>query len=91
MSNLLHGDPLISGFKATDYLNAFILNSMAIAITTVTTIWFKKNMLDTHFDKCKSDRDKNIVTFIFSFTVALLSFYVMHILFGFGGGMLVSE
>ena len=41
-NNILGTDPLIKGFQATDYMNAFILNSLAIAITTVTTIWFKK-------------------------------------------------
>ena len=90
--------PLIQGFRATTKFRAFTLNALVSAILIVMTIQVKSS-LDKYFDKDKHKHLPKIhtsfrsltLTFLVSFGTAFLSYWLMSIAFGFGGGMLVSE
>jgi hypothetical protein len=87
--------PLIPDFRATTKVKAFALNALASAIVIVLTIQVKSS-LDTYFN-----RDKHLhvvktslaslsLTFIVCFIAAFVSYGLMSVVFGYGGGMLVE-
>lgn len=78
--------PLIDGFKADTFLKAFILNALSSSIIASVAITVK-DRLDTY---TKYDIELKIfLTFIITFFITLISFAIMYMLFGFGGGMMV--
>jgi hypothetical protein len=89
--------PLIPGFRATTKLKAFALNALVSAIVIVLTIQVKSS-LDAYFGK---DKDKHLpvvktsfmslsLTFVVCFVAAFVSYGLMFVVFGYGGGMLVE-
>ena len=101
---------LIHNFKATSYVNAFILNGLAVGVATAVGIevkeqldknidinYFLKNFLKKRnigfTSKSQSIWDeglKVIIIFMVSFFSSVLTYFILHWVFGFGGGMMVS-
>ena len=86
--------PLIKNFSATTYLKAFILNAIAAAVIAALSIEMR-SYLDRVGRKAKggwdlSDTAKTIIVIVSGFTVAIVVYVIMHLLVGFGGGMLAN-
>ena len=87
--------PLIKNFKSTTILNAFILNSIAAALTIFVAMVTKENL-----DKYVIEKDGNlkrkttflgaVFTILLTFTVSMITFGLMYFVFGYGGGMKVN-
>lgn len=79
--------PLVQNFKATTITKAFFLNSIAtgaIAMIAVET----RMQLDRHTDY--SERNKVIINLVTTVVSALLTYWLMYLIFNFGGGMLTN-
>lgn len=83
---------LIKGFRSTDVWHAFILNSIATSIAVIVALFFKDfwNKRNNK-DYTPIDKKQLIITFISTFIAAFLAYTALHIIFGFGGGMLVQN
>jgi len=85
--------PLISSFKSTTPGNAFILAALASSIT-ITLAMYGKEQADIWFNpdppKSPPSFKAYLIAFVIAFLAALASFWIMHWVFGFGGGMLVA-
>ena len=92
---------LIKHFRSTSLWKAFVLNAICTTLTIFIAVAVN-NYLDK-IDKNNDDKnndDKNndkytailntILTLLITFCTALLSYYIMYITFGYGGGMLSS-
>ena len=77
---------LIKGFKATTLTNAFILNALASALIAVTAVEMREYLNTNKVYVTETQKARQV--FIITFLVAILVFYLLHIIFGFGGGML---
>ena len=77
-------------FKATTIWKAFILNAIAIGLSTGITLAVKYKL-----DQVKALRRKIwikvIVAIAVAGAIAFLSFTILHFIFGFGGGMIASS
>jgi hypothetical protein len=87
--------PLIKTFLATTYLNAFILNAIAVAVIAALSIEMRM-YLDDIGRKAKggwnlSDLSKTAIVFISGFIIAMFVYFVLYVLVGFGGGMLTDD
>jgi hypothetical protein len=84
--------PLVN-FKSTTPGNAFILAALASAIT-ITLAMYGKEQADVWFNPDPPKSPPRLSAYLISFAVAFLaalgSFWLMHFIFGFGGGMLVN-
>ena len=78
--------PIIHGFKATTIMNAFILNSLAIALVAAISANRRSKLDRTNM----SDPLKTFVVFLYAFVTGLVSYGVLYMIFGFGGGMLAT-
>ena len=98
--------PLIKGFKATNRSNAFILNSLRAALVIVLTItakdYFDKYTTTIKINHTGDDDEHSVVirqtsikslliSFLVAFTVSMIAFITLYIVFGFGGGLLTDE
>jgi len=98
--------PLVKGFKATNRTNAFILNSLRAALVIVLTItakdYFDKYTTIIKISHTGDDDEHKIIirqtslkslliSFLVAFTVSMLAFTILYIIFGFGGGLLTNE
>ena len=81
--------PFIKGFKSTSVWNAFILNSMAVALAATTAIE-ARNYLEIQY-KAIPEYEKAFIAFSIAFLTTLITYHLLHLLFGFGGGMLVNS
>tara|TARA_Y100000385_G_scaffold291178_1_gene367684 strand:- start:257 stop:526 length:270 start_codon:yes stop_codon:yes gene_type:complete len=85
--------PLIPGFRATTKTKAFALNALVSAVVIVLTIQVKAS-LDGVFDKDAPRKRISLtsllLTFVICFIVAFVSYGIMFLLFGYGGGMLIE-
>ena len=89
--------PLIHSFKSTTIRNAFILNSLASTITIVVAILLK-NEYNQYFENHTGDIKKikqvkltfsQIATLmVITFFTSMITYTLLYVLFGFGGGML---
>jgi len=97
--------PLISNFTATTVFRAFILNAIAIAAIATVTVQMRA-LLDKQENKIydflhkllNGDNDvdftefqKLVIIFLTAFTVAILVYHLMYLVFGFGRGMLIAR
>ena len=78
--------PLIKNFKASTYMKAFILNAISSSIIASVAIMVKDRL--DKYTKYHINI-KIILTFIITFFITLISFSIMYVLFGFGGGMMI--
>ena len=79
--------PLIPGFRATTYVKAFILNSLATALIAIVAIE-SKTSLDRHTDF--NEPSKVAIAFFAAFIAAFITYCFLYFLFHFGGGMLAT-
>jgi len=81
---------IIKGFRSTDVWNAFVLNGIATSIAVIVAIflkdfWDKQN----NSSHVRITKRQIIITFISTFAAVFLAYTALHLIFGFGGGMLV--
>lgn len=92
--------PLSHKFQATSYLNAFILNAFATAMIAALAIAMSSELNDErskayeYFNNLFIGKDltythKMTIVFTTSFIGAIIVFFLMYALLGFGGGMIV--
>ena len=93
--------PLIKGFYADSFINAFILNALAVAITAASSVELRRVLDDEKGNtyaffnsllrsKALSELQKSSIVFIGSFIIALGTYILLYFILGFGGGMLTS-
>ena len=86
--------PLVTNFQTTNIRNAFILNSLAAAFTTVIAIWVHHDIESSgsrvkqmiHYDISKYG--KIVITFLTAFLSSIIVYHILHLIFGFGISML---
>jgi hypothetical protein len=87
--------PLIKGMKSTTIWKAFFLNALASTMIIFIAVTVKEK-----FDTFKNKKDEEIVrttsfksigfTLIATFTATMIAYTLMYIIFGYGGGLMVS-
>ena len=92
---------LINNFKATTYLNAFILNAIVAAIIAAFAIEFRmildedKNPISIYLyniiGKDISEIERFFITTIVTLLAAFICYHIMYLLLGFGGGFNVAS
>jgi hypothetical protein len=80
--------PVFKNFRATDFINAYILNALVISFMAVMVIVFDGVIADAETDMSKELRW--FIAFLLSFGAGLLAYAVMYFFFGYGGGLLVN-
>lgn len=92
--------PLIQNFKATNYFNAFILNALASAAIAALAIEIRSQLYQeksfiliffSNFYGQLSKSQKTLIVFITAFFTAICIYFIMYLIFGFGGGMLTNN
>lgn len=77
--------PLIKTFKANTVFNAFILAAIFQTILLSLTLSSKD-----YVEKFKINPFLNfIISILYIFIITLISYTIMYLIFGFGGGMLI--
>lgn len=76
--------PLVENFRATTVWKAFVLNSIASALTIVMAM-VVHDKLDGSYKKLETKT--LVVTWFVAFTTSFLAFGIMHFITGFGAGM----
>lgn len=78
--------PLIKNFKATNIFNAFILTAIfqtiLLSITFSTKDFVQKYQTNEFW--------RWTISIIYIFILTLISYTIMYLIFGFGGGMLIN-
>ena len=78
---------LIKGLRSTTYTKAFILNAIATALIALVAVEMKSAL-----NNKKTDIDpivQALINFVVTFTTAISVYFLLYLIFGFGGGMLV--
>jgi len=95
LSIVLHKDskmgftlPLIKSFRATNYVNAFILNALATATIAVLAVVF--NDVLGKYEKELSVGLKRFIAFLCTVIAAVLTYLVLYLLFEYGGGFFIN-
>lgn len=94
--------PLTENFKSTTFINAFILNALATALIAAIAIELrlqldnKNSDLYYFFNKTLHGDDLHdyqafLIELIITFIAAFLVYLLLHVLFDFGGGMLIEN
>ena len=78
--------PLITGFRATTFLKAFILNAIATSLIAFAAV-VSKEFFES---KIKKQYLIYLATIGFTFISAFVSYGLMFLFFGFGAGMLAA-
>lgn len=90
---------LIGNFEATSFLKAFLLNALALAIVAVGAIELRQALNDDKGNaylffnnllsgKTMSEIQKGGIVFISSFIFSIVTYLLMYLIFGYGGGLL---
>ena len=79
--------PLIKGLRSTTFTKAFVLNAIATALIALVAIETKAFLVTSAITF--SPVVQGIITFISAFFTAILVYFLLYLIFGFGGGMLV--
>lgn len=78
--------PLIKNFKATNIFNAFILaaifQTILLSITFSTKDFVQKYQTNEFW--------RWTISIIYIFILTLVTYTIMYLIFGFGGGMLIN-
>tara|TARA_B100001996_G_C18489068_1_gene526854 strand:+ start:203 stop:508 length:306 start_codon:yes stop_codon:yes gene_type:complete len=98
--------PLIKSFKSTNIFNAFVLNSLRASIVIILTIAAKDHFDKYVQIEVEHDSDDNnnhtvvirqtnlkslIISFVVAFSVSMIAFILLNVVFGYGGGLLTNE
>ena len=83
---------LIKNFKSTSYINAFILNSIAVAISIVIGVIVSQTLVrhENNHEQFQVKATIPTITIFISVTGTFFSYSMMFFLFGFGKGMFVD-
>ena len=87
MLELFSRHPIISGFKETSYVNAFILNALVTSLIAFTAVCAH----DLLGKKIKKRSYRYLSTIGLTFMCAIICYGFMYMLFGFGGGMIAAS
>ena len=79
--------PLIKNFKANNVFNAFIL--AALFQTILLSLTFSSQDLVKKYET--NEFWRWVISIVYIFIITIISYTVMYLLFGFGGGMLVTN
>ena len=79
--------PLIKNFKANNVFNAFIL--AALFQTILLSLTFSSEDLVKKYET--NEFWRWVISIVYIFIITIISYTVMYLLFGFGGGMLVTN
>jgi hypothetical protein len=80
--------PLIKGLRSTTYTKAFILNAIATALIALVAVEMKGILTSQSLQL--DPIVQGLITFIATFTTAILVYFLLYLIFGFGGGMIAS-
>ena len=84
--------PFFKNFKSTNFNNAFLLTSLLNAIIITISIFAKEKIEDIESNtKDTSSYKAYLISFFITFLATYGSLWIMHLLFGFGGGMLIMH
>lgn len=72
--------------RATTYWKAFILGALVIAVSTTISL----RLRDYLVEKGWNETAKSFVTGLVTAAAAFITYYILHIFCGFGGGMLAD-
>ena len=79
--------PLIKNFKANNVFNAFIL--AALFQTIILSLTFSSKDFIEKYQK--NEFWRWIISVVYIFIITIISYTIMYLIFGFGGGMLVTN
>ena len=87
--------PFVRTFKATNFLKAFTLNALVIAVIAALSIEIRfqlnrEGVLWATGKQTLTDLTKFIITLLTSFVIAFVVYNIMYIIFEYGGGMLID-
>ena len=85
--------PLIKNFTANTFTKAFLINALCSALIASASIRMK-SYLDNLKNRKKNswsftEFQKMIIVFFTAFIVSIITYYILYLLIGFGGGMMV--
>ena len=94
--------PIFKHFQATTIFKAFLLNAIAVAIISTLSVETRhlltneKNTMYIFFnnlfvDKELSEIQKTGIVFSLTLVCALISYQLLYLLFGYGGGMVKTN
>lgn len=82
--------PFFKNFKSTNFNNAFLLTSLLNSIIITVSIFAKEKIEDIESGrKDVASINAYLISFCITFLATYASLWLMHLLFGFGGGMLI--
>ena len=79
--------PLIKNFRANNVFNAFIL--AALFQTILLSLTFSSQDLVKKYET--NEFWRWIISIFYIFIITIVSYTVMYLIFGFGGGMLITN
>ena len=79
--------PLIKNFKANNVFNAFIL--AALFQTILLSLTFSSKDFIEKYET--NEFWRWIISIVYIFIITIISYTIMYLIFGFGGGMLVTN
>ena len=79
--------PLIKNFKANNVFNAFILT--ALFQTILLSLTFSTQDIVKKYET--NEFWRWTISIVYIFIITIISYTVMYLVFGFGGGMLVTN
>lgn len=88
---------IIKNFRATTFNRAFFLNALATTITVVVALFVRESLERSEVKPGQKTPDPPlsaglvVATIAATFVSALVAYYSLHWIFGFGGGMLASD
>ena len=87
--------PLTTGFRATTFRRAFVLNALVTASVAAIAISLRKAVDESAskaggLPKHLSEGGRTLIVLAATSLAALLVYQLMYMLLGFGGGMLVN-
>jgi len=80
---------VFSHFRSTTLWKAFVLNALTASLIIYIALTIKE-YLDKIDDHGSSNWFSGILTIIVTFCTSIVSYLIMFILFGYGGGMLAD-
>ena len=83
--------PLIKNFRSTTIHKAFILNAIAtslISMFAIHTKYLLEKFMSKESQKKVSHNMRMLIRFALTFVIAMIVFYSMNKIFGYGRGML---
>ena len=84
--------PFFNNFKSTNFNNAFLLTSLLNSIIITISIFAKEKIEDIENNtKDISSYKVYLISFFITFLATYGSLWIMYLLFGFGGGMLIMN